>query len=72
MVLNNYFYLRRTWRVVDFAVQVHHKVKLKDSEKKDKFQDLARERKKTMEHESDGDINYNWCSLQSPKDWYKD
>ena len=31
---------------------------------KDKYLDLARELKKTMEHKSDGDTNYNWCA------WY--
>ena len=31
---------------MDFAIPVDHRVKLKESEKKDKYQDLARERKK--------------------------
>ena len=36
----------------------NHKVKPKEREK---YQDLARElKKKTMEHEGDIDINYNW------------
>ena len=38
------------------------RVKLKESEKKDKYVDLARELKKTMEHEIDGDTNCNWCA----------
>ena len=42
----------------------NHKVKLKESEKKDKYLDLARELKKTVEHESDNYTNCNWCS------WY--
>ena len=38
-------------------------VVLKESKKKDKYVDLARE------HESDGDNNCNWCTLvESPKD----
>ena len=45
-----------------FAVSDYHRVKLKESEKKDKYLDLARELKKTVEHESDGDTNCNWCS----------
>ena len=38
---------------------------MKESEKKDKYVDFARELKKTVEHESDGDINCNWCSYNS-------
>ena len=37
---------KRTYRTVDFAVPVDHKVKLKESEKRDKYLDLAREIKK--------------------------
>ena len=38
-----------------------HRVKLKESEKKDKY--FARKlKKKTVEDESDGDTNCNWCS----------
>ena len=37
---------RGTCRIVDFAVPADHKVKLKESEKKDKYLDLARELKK--------------------------
>ena len=36
----------RTCRVVDFAVPADHRVKLKESEKRDKYQDLSRELKK--------------------------
>ena len=39
--------------MVDFAGTAEHRMKLKESEKKDKYLDLARELKKTMEHESD-------------------
>ena len=39
---NNY----RTCRITDFAVPTDHRVKLKESEKKDKYLDLARELKK--------------------------
>ena len=34
-------------------------MKIKESEKRDKYLDLARELKKSMEHE--GDTNNNWC-----------
>ena len=36
----------RTCRIVDFALSVDHKVKLKESEKNDKYLDLARGLKK--------------------------
>ena len=49
----------RTGRIVDFAVLADHRVKLKESEKKDKYLDLARELKKTVEHESDDYTNCN-------------
>ena len=34
----------RTWRIVDFAVPTDYWVKLKESEKKDKYLDLVREK----------------------------
>ena len=37
---------KRTWRIVNFAVPTDHRVKLKESKKKDKYQDLAKELKK--------------------------
>ena len=43
---------KRTSRIVNFAIWVDHKVKLKESEKKDKYLDLARKLKKNVEHES--------------------
>ena len=36
----------RTYKIVDFAVSVDHRIKLKESEKRDKYMDLARELKK--------------------------
>ena len=32
---------KRTYQIVDFAVPAEHRVKLKESEKKDKYLDLA-------------------------------
>ena len=52
---------------MDFAVPADHRVKLKEIEKY-KYLDLARELKKTLKHESDGDAYCNWCTWQSPKD----
>ena len=54
----------RTCRTVDFAVPADHRVKLKESEKKDKYLDLARGLKKQG---SDGYTYCNWCSLYSHK-----
>ena len=53
--------------MVDFAALADHKERLKRIEKKDKYLDLAAELKKTMEHESDGDINCNCCTWKSKK-----
>ena len=36
----------RTFKIVDFAVPDDHRIKLKESEKKDKYIDLSRELKK--------------------------
>ena len=38
---------KRTDRIVDFSVLADHRVKLKESEKRNKYQDLARKLKKT-------------------------
>ena len=51
-----------TCRIVDFADPDDHRVKLKEGEKKDKFLNLARGLKRSMEHEGDGDTN---CNLYS-------
>ena len=53
---------KRTCRILNFAVPVDPKVKLKEREKKDKYLDLARELNKTVEHESDVYTNCNRCS----------
>ena len=45
---NNRQKKKRTCKIVDFAVPVDHRVKLKESEKKDKYIDLARELKKLL------------------------
>ena len=37
---------KRTCKIVDFAVPADHRIKQKESEKKDKYVDLARELKK--------------------------
>ena len=52
---------------MDFAVSADHRVKLKESEKKDKYLELARELKNTGEYDSGSHTNCNWyiwCSHQ--------
>ena len=53
---------------MDVAVPTHNRVKLKESEKRDKYLDLAREIKKTMKHKSYGDTNCNLRAKYSPGD----
>ena len=52
---------RRICRIVNFALPANRRVKLREKEKTDKYQNLARSLKKTAEHGSYGDPNYNWC-----------
>ena len=47
----------RTRKVVDFAVPADYRIKLKESEKKNKYRDLASELKKTIEHEGENNTN---------------
>ncbi len=53
---------KKTCKIVLFAVPANHRIKLKECEKKDKFVDLVRELKKTVEHEGDNYTNCDWCS----------
>ena len=48
---------------MDFAVRADLRVKVKESEKKDKFLDLARGL--VIEHESDDETNCNCCTRYS-------
>ena len=53
-------------RVVNFTVLANHRVKIKESEKRDNYLDLARDLKKyTMEQEADSDTNFNWCTQKN-------
>ena len=54
----------RTNRKIGFAVPVNHRVNQKESEKRNKYQDLTRELIKTIE-QVDGDTNCNWCTRNS-------
>ena len=52
---------KRTCKIVDFAVPADNRVKLKESEKKNKYLDFTRELKKLWNMK----VNYNWCSWYS-------
>ena len=56
---------KRTWQIADLGIPADHIVTLKESEKRNKYLDLARELKETMEHESSGDTNCKWCTWYS-------
>ena len=47
---------------MDLVVPADRRVRLNETEKKDKYMDLARElKKKTVEHESENFTNCAWC-----------
>ena len=52
---------------MSFAVLADNWVKLRGSEKRDKYLDLQENFKKTIEHESDQDTNCNMHVLYSPQ-----
>ena len=58
---NNQQQKKRICKIVDFTVPVDHRINLKESEKKDKYLDLARELKKPVEHESNDCVNCDRC-----------
>ena len=59
------FDIRTDHRIVDFAIPADHRLKRKECEKKDKYLDLARELKKTVERAGDNYTNCNWCVWNS-------
>ena len=56
---------KRIWKNVNFAVPADHRINLKESEKRDKYLDLARELKKTVEHQSNYCAICGWCVRHS-------
>ena len=60
---------RQTYRVIvnkrKEKVPSDLRVKLKESEKRYKYLNLAWELKKTVEYEGDGDTDYNWYTQKS-------
>ena len=47
---------------MDFTILAAHRIKIKESKKMDKYLDLSRELKKTVEHESYVDTNCSCCT----------
>ena len=62
--------LRKTCRILDFAFPADHKTKLKVSEKRDKYLDLARELKKMWNMRVT--VIPIVINVQSTKDWYRE
>ena len=50
---------------MDFTVPADNRVKLNESEKKDKYPDIARELQKKCGTWSDSEISCNWCTRYS-------
>ena len=57
---------------MEFGFPADHKVKRKESEKVNKYLDLARELKKAMEHKSKGDTNCSWVTRNSSQSLRKE
>ena len=53
-------------RIADFVILVDHRVKIKESRKKYKYLDLAKELKKPKKHGGNCDTNCNWCDWNDP------
>ena len=52
---------------MDFDVPADNRVKIKENDKRGKYLNLARELKKAMEHEGDGDPNCNCWDYNGPQ-----
>ena len=52
---------KKICKIFNFAVPADHRIRMKKCEKKDKYLNLARELKKTIEHEGDNYTNCDWC-----------
>ena len=58
---------KKNCKIVDFAVPADHRIKLKEVVKKDKYLDLSRDLKKTMEYDGKNYTNCDWCFWPSSK-----
>ena len=63
---------KKTCQLVDFAVSADYSVKIKESENIDKYLDLARELKKVLEREHDGDTSCSWSPCNCPQKFEKE
>ena len=52
--------------IIIILIQTHPHTQRVESEKRDKYVDVTRELKKTMEREGDGNTNCNWCTWNNP------
>ena len=64
VIVNKTKKMNRTGPIVNFAIPADHRVKLKESEKRDKYLDHSSELKK-KEHERDSATSCKWCSRYS-------
>ena len=53
---------KKIYHLMHCTISVDPRVKVKESEKINKYLDLARELKKTVGHTGDGDTNCSWCT----------
>ena len=53
--------IKKICQIIDFALPFDLRIKLKECEKRDKYIDLAKELKKTLEHEGGNYTNCDWC-----------
>ena len=58
---------KKQWisQIVDLVISADHRVRLKESEKRDKYLNFAWEQEKTMKYESDDDTSCDWCAWYS-------
>ena len=54
--------IKKTCRIVNLAVPAHHRMKIKESEKRDMYLDSTRELKKNKEYEGDNDTGCGWST----------
>ena len=55
---------KRTYHLVNFPIPKDHRVKIKENGKIDKYLNLARELKNTVEQEVDSGNNCSWYTLE--------
>ena len=58
---------KKTCDIMGVSLSADPTVKINESEKRDKYLDLAREPEKTVEHEGGGDTNFNWRTWNGPQ-----